>query len=133
MIEVFYTRIHTVDNKIIILPNGTLANGHITNCTRSKERRIEIPVGISYKSDIRQAKEVLMNVLENDADAIKDKECLAYVDSLGESCINMTVRCWVNTDVFWTAKWRLTENIKYALDEAGIEIPYPQMDVHIDK
>lgn len=133
VIEVFYTRIHTGDNKIIILPNGTLANGCITNCTRCKDRRVDIPVSVSYTTDIRQAKSVLMQVLENEAAAIKEKDRLVYVDNLGESSINMNVRCWVDTDLYWPAKWRLTENIKFALDEAGIEIPYPQMDVHIDK
>ena len=131
VIEVFYTRIHTADNKVIILPNGTLANGHITNCTRCKERRIDVPVSISYQADIKQAKDVLMQVLEAETCAVKDKERMVFVDSLGDSGINMGVRCWVPTDAYWEAKWRLTENIKYALDEAGIEIPYPHMDVNI--
>lgn len=133
VIEVFYTRIHTADNKMIVLPNGTLANGHITNCTRCKERRIDIPVSVSYKTDIKQAKTVLMQVLEDEAAAIKDKERAVFVDNLGDSGINMNVRCWVDTDLYWETKWRLTENVKYALDDAGIEIPYPQMDVHINK
>lgn len=133
VIEVFYTRIHTADNKMIVLPNGTLANGHITNCTRCKERRIDIPVSVSYKTDIKQAKAVLMQALEDEAAAIKDKERAVFVDNLGDSGINMNVRCWVDTDLYWETKWRLTENVKYALDDAGIEIPYPQMDVHINK
>ena len=133
VIEVFYTRIHTVDNKIIILPNGTLANGYITNCTRCKERRVDVPVSVSYKTDIKLAKEILMQVLEAETEVLKEKERIVYVDSLGDSGIQMNVRCWVNTDVFWPAKFRITENIKYALDAAGIEIPYPQMDVHITK
>lgn len=133
VIEVFYTRIHTVDNKIIILPNGTLANGYITNCTRCKERRVDVPVSVSYKTDIKLAKEILMQVLEEETEVLKEKERIVYVDSLGDSGIQMNVRCWVNTDVFWPAKFRITENIKYALDAAGIEIPYPQMDVHITK
>jgi len=133
VIEVFYTRIHTVDNKIIILPNGTLANGYITNCTRCKERRVDVPVSVSYKTDIKLAKEILMQVLEEETEVLKEKERIVCVDSLGDSGIQMNVRCWVNTDVFWPAKFRITENIKYALDAAGIEIPYPQMDVHITK
>ena len=133
VIEVFYTRIHTADNKMIVLPNGTLANGHITNCTRCKERRIDIPVSVSYKTDIKEAKAVLMQVLNDEPAAIKDKDLMVYVDSLGESGINMNVRCWAGTDEYWEVKWRLIENVKYALDDAGIEIPYPQMDVHINQ
>lgn len=133
VIEVFYTRIHTVDNKMIVLPNGALANGNITNCTRCKERRIDIPVSVSYKADLKEVKEVLMQVLDSDPGTIKDKELVVFADSLGESGINMNVRCWTGTAEYWEVKWRLIENIKYALDDAGIEIPYPQMDVHIGK
>ena len=133
VIEVFYTRIHTADNKMIMLPNGALANGHITNFTRCKERRVDIPVSISYRTDIKTAKAVLMQVLEEETSALKEKEKAVFVDYLGESGINMNVRCWVGTEEYWEAKWRLAENVKYALDDAGIEIPYPQMDVHISK
>lgn len=133
VIEVFYTRIHTGDNKVIVLPNGTLANGHITNCTKSEERRVDVPVSISYQADMKQAKEVLSKVLDEETAVIQEKDHAVFVDSLGDKGINMCVRCWVKTNVYWDAKCRITENIKYALDEAGIEIPYPHMDVHISK
>lgn len=131
VIEVFYTRIHTADNKMIVLPNGTLANGHITNCTRYKERRMDISVSISYQADIKEAKEVLMQVLLKEPGVMEEQERLVYADRLGESGIDMVVRCWAHTDIYWEVKRRLTENIKNALDEAKIEIPYPQMDVHV--
>ena len=116
---------------MIILPNGNLANNSIVNVTSSKIRRCDIAVGISYGSDIKKAKDVLMKLLENDPAVLKDKDMVVFVDQLGDSSVNLGVRCWFNNDEFWPGKWRLTENVKLTLDEAGITIPFPQMDVHI--
>lgn len=132
-IELFYTKLATVDNKIIVLPNGTLANSSLTNVTACDSRRLDMVVGVSYEADIRQAKEVLQRVLEEDEDIIKDKEYFVYVSELSESAVNIGIRCWFPMDSYWKGKWRVTENVKYALDEAGIVIPYPQMDVHVTK
>ncbi len=132
-IDIFYTHLVTPDNKVVVLPNGTLANGTITNFTRCKERRIDILVGIAYEEDIRQARRVIEEVLLEDAEVIKERDMNVFVDSLGESGVNLNVRCWVLQEEFWPAKWRLTEQIKYALDKAEIKIPYPQIDVHIEK
>ncbi len=129
-IELFYTKLATPDNRVIVLPNGTLANSSLTNVTACKSRRLDIKVGISYDADIRQAKEVLQKVLEKDEAVIKEMDHFVYVDELAESAVNLGIRCWLSTDDFWQGKWRLTENVKYALDEAGISIPYPQMDIH---
>ncbi len=130
-IELFYTKLSTPDNRVIVLPNGTLANSSLTNATACESRRLDIKIGISYDADIRKAKEVLLEVLEEDEAVIKDKDHFVYVDELGESAVYLGVRCWLFTDDFWQGKWRLTENVKYALDEAGIPIPYPQMDIHM--
>ncbi len=132
-IQLFYTRLVTAENKIIVLPNGTLANSSLTNVTFAPIRRVDIAVGISYNADIKKAKEVLVNVLKDEALVMKDKEHFAYVDSLGDSGVNMGVRCWVKNENYWEAKWKLTEDIKYALDENAIEIPYPQLDVHLEQ
>lgn len=132
-IDIFYTHLTTPDNKIIVLPNGTLANGTITNYTECELRRIDIPVGISYDADIKKAKEVLEKVLLEEEGVRKDKEILVYVDALAESSVTLGVRCWAMQADFWSTKWHLTEEIKYALDEAGIEIPFPQLDVSIKK
>ena len=132
-VDVFYTQLITPDNRVVVLPNGNLANGTITNYTRYDERRIDIPVGIAYKEDIRRAKEVLERVPKEDPGVIKEKEIRIFVDSLGESSVNLIVRCWACQSEYWDTKWRLTEQVKYALDEAGITIPFPQMDVHLDK
>ena len=130
-IQIFFTKLKTPDNKTIILPNGNLANNSITNVTTAKTRRCDIVVGISYNSDIKKAKEVLMEVLNKEEKVLRDKDVNVFVDQLAESSINLCVRCWFDNADFWPAKWRLTENIKYALDDAGITIPFPQMDVHI--
>lgn len=130
-IELFYTKLTTVDNRVIVLPNGTLANSSLTNVTACDSRRLDLKVGISYDADIRQAKEVLQKVLEKDEGVLKAKEHFVYVDELAESSVNLGIRCWFSMDGYWQGKWRLTENVKYALDEAEIGIPYPQMDLHL--
>ena len=132
-VDIFYTQLVTPDNRVVVLPNGTLANGTITNFTRCRERRIDIPVGIAYDEDIRKAKEVIEAALRADAAVIADRDIMVFVDSLGVSSVNLNARCWAVQEDFWPAKWRLTEAVKYALDEAGIRIPYPQVDVHLDK
>ena len=132
-IDVFYTQLTTFDNKIIVLPNGTLANGCITNYTRCFKRRFDVKVSIAYKEDIRHAKEVLLAVLKEDEGILKNEEMVVLVDSLGDSSVNLIVRGWVKQEDYWPAIWRMTEKVKYALDDAGITIPFPQMDVHFDK
>lgn len=132
-VDIFYTRIITPENKVIVLPNGTLANGTITNFTECKERRIDIPVGIAYEADIRRAREIIEGVIASEGAVLKEREIRVFVDALGESSVNLIVRCWSKQEDFWVTKWQLTEDIKYALDDAGIRIPYPQMDVHIGK
>lgn len=129
-IDVFYTQLITPDNKVVVLPNGTLANGTITNFTRCMERRIDIPVGIAYGEDIDAARAVLLKIIMEDADVIAERDRIVFVDSLGESSVNLNVRCWALQTDYWETKWRLTEQVKKALDEAGISIPFPQMDVH---
>ena len=130
-IQIFYTKLATPDNKVIVLPNGTLSNNSLVNVTAAQMRRMDVTVGISYNADIKKAREVLMKVLENDEAVLKDRDMLVFVDALADSSVNLGVRCWFKNEDFWPGKWRITENCKYALDEAGIEIPFPQMDVHM--
>lgn len=131
-VDVFYTRLITADNKTVVLPNGTLANGTITNFTKCQCRRLDIPIGIAYQEDIKTARAVLEKVLKEESGTLKEKEMLVFVDSLGESSVNLIVRCWTLQENYWETKWRLNENVKYALDEAQIKIPYPQMDIHCE-
>ncbi len=129
-IQLFYTKLRTFDNKTIILPNGTLANTGMTNVTEAKIRRLDISVGISYDSDIKKAREVLLAMLEQDEAPLKDQVMRVYVDALADSSVNLGIQCWVAQEDYWEAKWRLTENTKEVLDRAGIQIPFPQITVH---
>lgn len=130
-IQIFYTKLLTPDNRVIVLPNGTLANNSLVNVTAAKHRRLDITVSISYDSDIRKAKEVLQKVLETDMAVKKDMEMRVFVNELAASSVDLGVRCWLENTDYWEGKWRITENCKYALDEAGITIPFPQLDVHL--
>lgn len=132
-IQIFYTKLLTVDNKTVVLPNGTLANHSLTNVTAQKERRMDISVGVSYKADLKTAKEILLDVLDKDDKVLQDRDKQVFVDELGDSAVKLGVRCWFKQEDFWPGKWRITENCKAALDHAGIEIPYNQMDVHLDQ
>lgn len=130
-IQIIYTKLRTGDNRIIVLPNGNLANNSITNVTTSKTRRCDIIVGISYDADIKKAKNVIMEVLQKDSDTLKDMDMVVFVNELADSSIKLGVRCWFETDNYFTGLWRLNEEIKYSLDNANINIPYPQIDVHV--
>ena len=132
-IDIFYTHLLTYDNIAIVLPNGTLANGKITNYTQSELRRVIVPVSISYQADVKEARKVLLEALKEDPSVRKDKEMRVLVDALADSGVNLLVRCWVKQDDYWETKWRLTELVKDTLDEAGISIPFPQLDVHINR
>lgn len=129
-IQLFYTKLKTADNRIIVLPNGTLANTSMTNVTEASTRRVDIIVGIAYDADIKKAKELLLNMMRADEGTLKDQDMVVYVDALADSSVNLGLRCWVKKEDYWDVKWRLTENTKYTLDEAGISIPFPQLDVH---
>lgn len=132
-IGLVYTTLNTMDNKQIVLPNGNLANTSLTNVTAQEKRRLELKVGISYQSDLKKAKEILYGLFEAHPLIIKDQDLIVFVDQLGESSIIIGARGWVETGSYWNVKWELTEKVKLAFDEAGIEIPFRQMDVNIKK
>lgn len=132
-VQLFYTRLVTPDRHMVAVPNGALANGNILNMSTIGDRRMDIKVGISYDADIRRAKEVLLRVLEEDPGVLQEQEKLVYVEELADSSVVMNLRCYSTNEMFWETKWRLNEKVKYALDEAGIGIPYPQMVVHEQK
>ena len=131
-IQIFYTKLLTVDNKTVILPNGTLANNSLVNITAQKFRRLDVTIGVSYKADLKKAKDVLFNILQQDEAVLKEKEMVVFVDDLGSSSVIIGMRGWVKQEDYWMTKWRVTENCKLALDEAGIEIPFNQLDVHFN-
>ena len=130
-ITMFYTKLVTGDNKTIVIPNGTLANNSMTNFTTATFRRLDFVFGISYDSDIQKAKEILLNLMKEDADTLKDKDYVVYVNELAASSINIGARCYVSTADYWNVKWRLTEKVKEDFDKNNIDIPYNQLDIHV--
>lgn len=130
-IEICYTTLLSIDNKHVVIPNGTLSNSIITNVTARDQRKLEIKVGISYQSDMHKAKAILERLLKEDPDTKEDEDMVVFVDSLGDSSVVMGFRVWVPTDSYWPARWRLNERIKEEFDVNGIEIPYNQLDVHV--
>ncbi len=128
--SLFYTTLDTVDNRQMVLPNGALSNANIINVTAEPRRRLEIRVDISYESDIRQAKAILSRLFDMHPDIMHDEEVVVFVDNLGESGITLVARGWVVKEKYWTTKWQMTEDLKYAFDEAGVVIPYRQVVVH---
>ena len=132
-IRIFYTTLHTIDNRVVVIPNGTLANNSLTNATKMKDRRLDLIVGISYNTDLLKAKEILRNIIESDEAVNKKSEIVVYVDSLGDISVNLGIRVWVKTDVYHPTKWRITEKIKLEFDKNGIKIPFRQLDVYTNQ
>ncbi len=132
-ISMFYTKIRSDDNKVVHIPNGGLADSNITNFTMLDKRRIDISVGVAYDADLSQVKKVLTEVVDSQETVLKDEPVNIFVKELGDSAVDMGIRVWVKNEDFWPTKWKLTEDVKLALDENGISIPFPQMDVYVKK
>ena len=124
-IEIFTTKLKGLTNREIIIPNGTLSNGNIINYSTEGTRRVDLTFGVSYDADIKQTKDVLMNVLTSHPKVLKDPAPAVTVSELADSSVNFAVRPWCTTDDYWDVYFDITENTKIALDKAGIEIPYP--------
>lgn len=131
-IEIFTTKLIGITNREIIIPNGTLSNGNIINYSTEGTRRVDLVFGVSYDSDIKQTKEVLMNVLTSNPKVLKDPAPTVNVLELADSSVNFAVRPWCATADYWDVYFGTTESVKLALDQAGIEIPYPHQ-VEIQK
>ncbi len=129
-ISIFNTKLNTFGNQIAIVPNGILANGNIVNYSAEPNRRENYKVGIGYGSNIKTAKDILLDICAQDDRILKEPAPEVYVDSLGDSSVNLTLRFWAPNDVFWPARFDLIEQSKLRFDEAGIEIPFPQRVVH---
>ena len=132
-IGLVYTELITADNRLIVIPNGTLIDSNIVNVTATGKRRLELSVGIGYKSDLKKAKEVLIRLGENDPARDPENPVNVFVSELAESSVNLGLHVWVSSSEYWNAKWRLTENIKMAFDEEGIEIPFKQVEISVTK
>jgi len=124
-IEIFTTKIITPTNKLVIIPNGTLSNGNIVNYTEEGKLRVDLTIGVGYDSDIKQTKDVLMAVLKANDKVLTDPAPTVNVSELADSSVNFAVRPWCTPEHYWDVYFGTTENVKIALDKAGIEIPYP--------
>lgn len=134
-IQIFNTVLQTPDNKIVIVPNTQLATNTLTNYTRANKRRVDIPVGISYGSDVEQARRVLLELASSHPDVFKEGEDAPAVvcTNLGSSSVDLQLRVWVSTDNYWPVSSSLTQGVYEALGKNGIEIPFNQLQVHINK
>ena len=124
-IQIFTTQINTPTNKLVIIPNGALSNGNITNYSAEGILRVDLTIGVSYDSDIKQTKEILMEVLKSNPKVLQSPEPTVNVSELADSSVNFAVRPWSSVADYWDVYFGITEKCKLALDKAGIEIPYP--------
>lgn len=131
-IEIFTTKLTGLSNKEIIIPNGSLSNGNIINYSAEGTRRVDLVFGVSYDSDIKKTKEVLMDVVTSHEKVLETPIPLVAVSELADSSVNFVVRPWCKVEDYWTVFFEITENVKLRLDKEGIEIPYPHQ-VHIKK
>lgn len=132
LIQIFYTKLTTVDNKTVTIPNGTLSNTTLINVTARPERQLDLKVGIAYDADLKKAKGLIEQLLKTDSQIIQDEDIKVFVDSLGDSAVVLGLRAWVKTEEYWATRWRLLEEIKLKFDEEGIEIPFNQLTVHVE-
>lgn len=130
-ITIFNTLFCTPDNQLVIVPNNKIISDIITNINAKDTRRIDLVVGISYTDDMIQTKDILEGLAKADTRILTDPATTIAVAELADSSVNLVFRPWVKTDDYWAVRFDLTENIKNALDEAGISIPFPQQDVHL--
>ena len=124
-IEIFTTKLTGLSNREIIIPNGALSNGNIINFSTEGTRRVDLVFGVGYDSDIKKTKEVFSQVLAAHPKVLKEPAPTIAVSELADSSINFVVRPWCTADDYWSVYFEITENVKEALDAAGIEIPYP--------
>jgi small conductance mechanosensitive channel len=130
-IQIFVTIINTPENKTVIIPNGAISNGNITNYTVEGVIRVDMTFGVSYDSDIKKTKEVLLTILQNHPKTLKEPAPFVGVSALADSSVNFAVRPYTHPNDYWDVYFDVYEAGKIALDEAGITIPFPQVDVHM--
>ncbi|QKJ21937.1 mechanosensitive ion channel family protein [Poseidonibacter lekithochrous] len=132
-VGIFNSVFITPDNQKIIIPNGAITSGSITNINAHTTRRVDLVVGIGYDDDIKKAKEVLNDIVSSNEKVLVDRGITVAVSELADSSVNFVVRAWVNTPDYWDVKFGLTESVKLRFDEENISIPYPQQDLHLHK
>ncbi len=132
-IQIFNTVLTTLDNKVVIIPNGGLSTGSLTNYTRKEKRRVDFTFGVAYGSDYQKVREIILSVLKEEKRLLADEEIFIGLGEMADSSINITTRVWAKTDDYWGVYFDINEKIYSIFTKEGIEIPFPQMDVHIKK
>jgi small conductance mechanosensitive channel len=132
-ISLFATTLHTADNRNVILPNGSLSNSNIVNNSANENRRVDMSVDVAYHSDLKRARQIIESILEADEKVLKDPAYTVAVNELGESGITILIRPWAKNEDYWEVRWRILEQVHDRLREEGIEIPFPQMTVHLNQ
>ncbi len=132
-IDIFQTIFKTGDNKKIFVPNSQITGGAIVNYSAEPQRRVDLTIGISYDSDLRKAKQLLEDIVAADPRILKEPASVIAVSALADSAVNLIVRSWVNSADYWQVYWDTLEQVKLTFDAQGIEIPYPQMSLHLRK
>ena len=130
-ILIFNTLLTTVDNKVIILANGAVANGTIVNYTKAEKRRVDWVFGIAYGDDLKKAKGLLEKYIKEDSRILDGEDNFIGLGELGDSSVNITVRAWVKTSDYWPVYFAMNERVYEEFDSAGLTIPFPQMDLNI--
>ena len=130
-IGIMYTKLLSVDNKAIMIPNGNLSNASITNVTYQEKRRVDLNVGIEYSEDIKKVRKVLNALIEKEPARITDEPIKIYVNEFQASSIDIGIRYWVKTEDYWESRWRVLEEIKEEFDNNNIAIPFEQLDVNL--
>lgn len=130
-ITIFYTKLTTFGNQIAIVPNGKLSNDNVINYNSMPTRRDKIIIGIGYSSNIKIAKEILLKICADNENILTEPIPEVFVDGLGDSSVNLVLRFWAENSVFWPAHFHVIEETKKRFDAAGIEIPFPQRDIHL--
>lgn len=129
-IDILYTKLRNFDNKLVTVPNGILANNLIVNYSQKPTRRIDMKVGVAYGTDIKSVRKIILDVLGKDERIHKEPEAVVHFGNFGDNSLDLTIRCWADTENLWPVYWESMEAIKEALEENKINIPFPQRDVH---
>lgn len=132
-ISIFATTLHTLDNKVVIVPNAAVSGGNITNFSARETRRIDLIFGIGYGDDLRKAKSILEDIMKEDSRILSEPAPFVGVSELGDSSVNFVFRPWVKSDDYWDVYFDMHEKVKLTFDKKGISIPFPQMDIHLNK
>lgn len=130
-IDIFYTRLLTHDNKVVVIPNGILADNSLVNLTNERKRKVEVKISIAYNSNIKEVKEIVYSILGQEDRILDEEPKDVFIDSFDDSGMTLGIRAWVKTEDYWSTTWDLRERVKTAFDENQIEIPYNRLEVDL--